>query len=306
MSMRKFNIQNAFKNCLQSLDEKNSHKENEGFFIRKFDPSCCAWDRGFFLQLYLIECDFSANQLDPCGLSHLAITSSGETQFVRKLDGSEVPYPVNNFAIYINREIFNAIHGDSVMRIFRARCIAHELLLAEVYANKLGPLPHPTVEPPDGREEDAVLCPWNKIEDFLHNIEVTFGARLKTNADFIKALPTPAGHAYAKMWAEQCVDIHTCVERTSIYLSWAKRDDLDAKIISAIQKVGTGVKLDTLSKKDLKSKLKPQTALFDALFEQAKSEIGQSVTESYLSYLVSRAIDSLWNEGTNSTGPKRS
>jgi hypothetical protein len=293
--MSRFSIQNAFTNCLPLLDSGIAIEESVGFFFRQFDPSCCAWDRGFFLQLNLVECDFSKHGLDMNDLSHLAITAdAGRIQNVKRLDGKVTEYPVIDFTLYINREVFNPQHQDDTLSVFRARCIAHELLIVEKYANTLGvggPLPEfPEIDPPDGKDEDAVLCPYERIEETLITIETVFGVKLNTAAQIIAMLPTPAGKAFRDGWLKASVDQQTCVERTILYLSLVNRASLKPTTISIVSQIAQEFYLTGVPHQQLMFKVKTNPAIHKALVEHARVQIGEFVTEAYVCYLASKYL----------------
>lgn len=291
----KFSIQNAFSKCLPLLDANNAKEPKPNYFIRKMDPDCCAWDRGAYLQLYLVECEFTENGVSPAGLSNLAVTYSSRTQGVKRSDGTHVEFPVIDFYLFINKEIFDVLPA---MRFYRARCIAHELLILECHANNWGTMSDsgtPNSFLPTKHHEDELLCPFERIEETLCSIDQEFGLKVHRQSDFTAMLSTPAGDKFLQGWRNQCVDDQTCITRTVLYLSCADRATLKDRISRVFQQT-CHARHKEVSSNEMKMQIKVKDDLFKALLEQSRREIGDYVTEPYVKFLTHRFIDLHWED----------
>jgi|GEM_PF-3468336 len=141
--MDSFCIEKAFSSCLEPLNEENSTKRNVGYFQRRLDPGCCTYNRGFYLQIWFIECDFSANNINPNECSKLAVTMAHQfpNQLLdRGVNGQRVYNSVMENAS--SKVVFRLSHEENLrvmaqwlfMGVMNPDLIKHQLYSTKVMA----------------------------------------------------------------------------------------------------------------------------------------------------------------------------
>ena len=190
----------------------------------------CAWDRGFYFQPIVTECDFG--KFAPIHASKrsffLLRVKDGETKTIKDaVSGIVHQWPVVSFYIFINKNIFPEKDSQNEIewlnsRTPRTTAIAHELVFADQYANRYD-VRNPRamrVTIPTPPQEEELMCPSFEIENLLHGIESSKDVDLGTVAAFNAQQQTTAVQKYYEAWLKKhAVEDNVVRGRTNSYLS---------------------------------------------------------------------------------------
>lgn len=140
------------------------------------------YTRNFYFEVHLVEIPFESpfpGHPDKTTISFPATTLELQ-KTVQLLDGSELQLPILPFYIFVNRTLFHPKRPEEneiewlLTLPLRTRGIAHELLIAEQYAQHFDVatrmMPR-AISIPDPASENEVMCPFSVIERALSTIE---------------------------------------------------------------------------------------------------------------------------------------
>jgi hypothetical protein len=186
-----------------------------------------AFDRGFYFQPVLIECNLGdyleSLAKEPSLISLDGIKGSKEFN----LDGKLHSLPFFPFHILVNRTLFNPQRPREDENTWlnnlteRRRAIAHELLYAKQYAKSYDTESDgltQSVSNPTSSEEDELMCPMDVLEKSLNTFETEHQQLYLTPGDFVDADPNILKTYYRGWLRDYAVSERVCNEQTLNYL----------------------------------------------------------------------------------------
>ncbi len=271
---------------------------------RRVSPHYCAgFDRGFYFQPVLIECDLGSynNKLtdEPSVISLPGIQG---TKSLKRLDETCYELPFVPCYILLNRSIFPPRRHREDEDIWlgvmteRTRAIAHELLYAEQYADHYDvdqDLMTQVVALPTTSDENALMCPTELIEKTLHSVEGLFGIQFLTAGSFIDG-ETRILDQYYRIWSQtHAVSKNVCESRTCSYLQMGLRDHVHQRSDDYCSRIAGIINQPQPNSADFTACLKPEHPHFpqiDALLGEIARQFPLT-NKKTLIYILSHHLD---------------
>lgn len=261
-----------------------------------------AFDRGFYFQPVLVECNF-ANYLESLTQEPSLVSLDGIKGLKQLKNLNDEPYSLPFFPFYIlvNRRLFGPQRPREDENTWlnnlteRRRAIAHELLYARQYAefydNETDSMTQ-SVSTPTSSEEDELMCPMDVIEKALNTFEVEQGVHFLTPGNFVDADPHIL-ETYFRGWLRDfAVSKRVCEEQTINYLRNGVRNHVRSNVSELKRRISDIINEPDPKSKHLHSCLQnghPHAAALTALC----SEIGNQfeVSNSIVVVAIAHALD---------------
>lgn len=261
-----------------------------------------AFDRGFYFQPVLIECNLS-DYLETVAREPSVISLNGITGEKEMTDSAGKRFTLPFYPVYIlvNRTLFNSQRPREDEDIWlgnltqRRRAIAHELLYAKQYAefyNVVSDTMTQSVSNPTAGEEEQLMCPMEVIEKTLNTFEVEHGLHFLSPGDFVDA-DSNVIKSYFDVWLRNyAVPERVCREQTENYLRNGVRGHVRNNVYQLKQRISGIINEQDPKSQHFRTCLQNGHPHAAALNEMCR-EIGDqfAVTNSTIVVVISHALD---------------